>query len=127
MRLRSAACLWFVAALQAGPGAQAAEKAPGYVVTVDYVTDAAHFEALKTLVDAVARASIAEPGCRRFDVVQPASLVDHLFLYEIFDDEAAFRVHAASSHFKLFAAESAKIKASRMAMPGSLLFSLSKP
>ena len=36
-----------------------------------------------------------EPGCRRFDVVEPQGEPDRVLLYEIYDDEAAFDAHAA--------------------------------
>ena len=34
-----------------------------------------------------------EPGCRRFDVVEPQGEPDRVLLYEIYDDEAAFDAH----------------------------------
>jgi quinol monooxygenase YgiN len=51
-----------------------------------------------------AAASLAnEPGCRRFDVLIPSPASSTVALYEIYDDEAAFAAHLASTHFKLFA------------------------
>ena len=43
-----------------------------------------------------------EPGCRQFDVTQDPVDDASVFLYEIYDDEDAFKAHVASSHFKLF-------------------------
>jgi quinol monooxygenase YgiN len=113
----------------AGPARAAASETPGgYVVVVDYVADAAHFQSLKDLVIAVARASIEEPGCRRFDIVAPTGgPANHLTLYEVFDDADAFAAHAASPPFKRFAADSAAVGARRTVMPGSLVLSLRKP
>ncbi len=112
----------------ASPAAWAEDAGkPAYVVVVDYTADAQNFEALKILIAGIAKASIGEPGCRSFDVVQPAASPNHLLLYEIFDDAAAFQAHAASPHFKQFAADSAKLNATRTATPGSLLISLRKP
>jgi (4S)-4-hydroxy-5-phosphonooxypentane-2,3-dione isomerase len=49
-----------------------------------------------------ARASrTTEPGCRQFDVCESAD-GNEVFLYEIYDDEAAFRAHLATDHFKRF-------------------------
>ena len=31
-----------------------------------------------------------EPGCRRFDVIQDAGDENRIWLYEVYDDEAAF-------------------------------------
>jgi quinol monooxygenase YgiN len=97
---------------------------PAYVVVVDYTTEAKNFDALKTLVDGVAKASIAEVGCRRFDVMHPDASPNHLVLYEIFDNAAAFQAHAATPHFKQFAIDTAKIKATRTVTPASMLLSL---
>lgn len=43
-----------------------------------------------------------EPGCERFDVLQPADERDCILLYEIYRDRAAFDEHCASAHFKHF-------------------------
>jgi (4S)-4-hydroxy-5-phosphonooxypentane-2,3-dione isomerase len=107
---------------------EAGKPAPAaYVVVVDYTADAQNFAALKSLIEAVAQASMGEPGCRRFDIVQPAASPNHLLLYEIFDDAAAFQAHAATPHFKQFAIDSAKLNATRTATPGTMLVSMQKP
>jgi quinol monooxygenase YgiN len=52
-----------------------------------------------------ARASVAdEPGCLRFDVLRPQGPEhgNRIFLYEIYEDRAAFEAHLASRHFKSF-------------------------
>lgn len=43
-----------------------------------------------------------EPGCERFDVLQPEGETDCILLYEIYRDRAAFDEHCASPHFKRF-------------------------
>lgn len=43
-----------------------------------------------------------EPGCERFDVLQPADEKDSILLYEIYRDRAAFDEHCTSAHFKRF-------------------------
>ena len=40
-----------------------------------------------------------EAGCRQFDVAQDASKPEQFFLYEIYDDEAAFKAHMETPHF----------------------------
>lgn len=40
-----------------------------------------------------------EPGCQQFDVCHDQNEV---FLYEIYDDQAAFQMHLDSDHFKAF-------------------------
>jgi (4S)-4-hydroxy-5-phosphonooxypentane-2,3-dione isomerase len=80
----------------------------GYVIAVEFDIAAGHFAAFMPLMTANAEASRRnEKGCRRFDVCVPRERKDCVFLYEIYDDEAAFQAHLQSSHFKEFA-EAAK-------------------
>lgn len=47
-----------------------------------------------------ARASVRdEPGCHVFDVWTDADRPDTLWLYEVYDDRAAFEAHMATPHF----------------------------
>lgn len=41
-----------------------------------------------------------EPGCRQFDVCSDGG--DKVFLYELYEDPAAFEAHLQSAHFKSF-------------------------
>ena len=60
-----------------------------------------------TAIEANATASLREePGCRRFDVLAPTEASDKIFLYEIYDDRAAFDAHLKSPHFAAFNRES---------------------
>jgi quinol monooxygenase YgiN len=79
----------------------------GFVVIVDFrLTPGAHVQ-FRPLVVANADASIRnEPGCRRFDVLEPRGETDRFVLYEIYDDEAAFDAHCRSAHFEQFDRES---------------------
>jgi len=45
-----------------------------------------------------------EPGCRLFDVCETPDGAE-IFLYEIYDDEAAFKAHLATDHYKKFNAQ----------------------
>ena len=48
-----------------------------------------------------AKASVAvEPGCHRFDVIQDAGESNRVWLYEVYDDEAAFQAHLETPHLK---------------------------
>ncbi len=73
-----------------------------YVIWVEFdITDAGRSEFLD-LVRANAEASVRlEPGCRRFDVLEPHA-GGSIALYEIYDSEAAFRDHLATAHFRDF-------------------------
>lgn len=50
-----------------------------------------------------ARASLAgEAGCHRFDVLTDPACPDHVFLYELYDDAAAFDRHRETPHYARF-------------------------
>ena len=68
------------------------------VFTLRAGREAAFVEAV--LVNA-AQSLADEPGCRVFDVCVDAD-GRRVFLYELYDDESAFKAHLASAHFKAF-------------------------
>ena len=79
-----------------------------YVVTVEFETLPAHRDAFVKAVLANAHRSLTdEPGCRQFDVCLSGDKPNSVFLYELYDDGAAFTVHLASAHFAEFSAETA--------------------
>ena len=80
-----------------------------FVVLVDFKLVARETMAeFRLLVDDNARQSCAlEPGCRRFDVLIPTGTDNQLWLYEIYDDRAAFEAHLRMPHYHSFDAESA--------------------
>ncbi len=76
----------------------------GYVVTVEFDIAAGRFgEFLRLMVENAETSRRDEPGCRRFDVCRPRNVENRVFLYEIYDDEAAFQAHLQTGHFKSFA------------------------
>lgn len=72
-------------------------------VTFEIAPD--HAEAFRDRVGRQAEDSLTEPGCRRFDVWCDPGDCTRVFLFEIYDDRAAFDAHLASEHFKAFDAE----------------------
>lgn len=72
------------------------------VVTVVFELKPEHAGAFRVAMLENARASReTEPGCRQFDVcVEPGT--GTIFLYELYDDRAAFAAHVAADHFKAF-------------------------
>lgn len=76
-----------------------------YLVAVTFRIHPDHAEAFSARVRKQAEDSLTEAGCRRFDVWQSPSDAATVFLYEIYDDRAAFDVHLASDHFRAFDAE----------------------
>ncbi len=73
-----------------------------YVVTVVFEPKPEHAQAFRAAMLDNARASRErEPGCRQFDVcIEPGT--NAIFLYELYDDRAAFDAHLAADHFKAF-------------------------
>lgn len=76
-----------------------------YLVSVTFAITPEKAEAFETRVAQQAVDSLKEPGCQRFDVWRDPADPGRVFLYEIYDDRAAFDVHLASAHFKAFDAE----------------------
>jgi (4S)-4-hydroxy-5-phosphonooxypentane-2,3-dione isomerase len=92
-----------------------------YVVVVEFALHPGMRAAFRPVMDANARASAAEPGCRRFDVVEPSEDADRILLYEIYDDRAAFEAHLATPHFAIFNRESSPMIAERRVVFGALV------
>jgi (4S)-4-hydroxy-5-phosphonooxypentane-2,3-dione isomerase len=74
-----------------------------HAVIVEFRLHADRAEAFARAVLDNARASLAaEPGCRVFDVCRDPADATRFLLYELYDDEAAFRAHLATPHFESF-------------------------
>ena len=99
------------------------KPAAPYVIMVDFRLHEGALARFRPLIDANARASVLnEPGCRRFDVVEPIGEADRILLYEIYDDAAAFDEHVRSAHFLEFDAACASLVAGRSVIRGALVF-----
>lgn len=74
-----------------------------YVVTVEFTVVPDRMPAFMPLMVDNARASREqEPGCRQFDVCVDPAADNIVFLYEVYDDRAAFDAHVATAHFRSF-------------------------
>jgi autoinducer 2-degrading protein len=72
-----------------------------FVVVVWFDLTPGSAEAFRPLILRNAAESLKEPGCRQFDVC----FTDdgrRSFLYEVYQDRAAFDAHKATAHFKTF-------------------------
>lgn len=77
----------------------------GLVILVEFRLKPGMRQKFLAAVKPDAEASVAkEPGCRRFDVVLPEGEDDVVWLYEIYDDAAAFEAHLETPHLKEFRA-----------------------
>lgn len=65
---------------------------------------------LPLMVDNARTSREQEAGCHQFDICRDGQTI---FLYEIYDDRAAFDVHLASDHFRTFDAAVAPMIATK--------------
>ena len=56
-------------------------------------------EFIKALLEDAQGSVRDEPGCLRFDVVQDGGEPNRIWLYEVYQDEAAFQAHTQAPHF----------------------------
>ena len=83
-----------------------------YVIIVDFRLKPDTQAAFRRLIDANAMASVrSEPGCRRFDVLEPKGEEGRIVLYEIYRDRSAFEDHLKTAHFAAFDAAVADLVA----------------
>ena len=77
-----------------------------YCVVVTFEVRREHRECFQKRVARQATDSLArEPGCSVFDVWIAANSPDEVYLYEVYEDRAAFVAHLTSPHFLAFDAE----------------------
>lgn len=88
-----------------------------YINAVDLDIVPAEFAKFMVAIKENAAASMTEPGCRQFDVLFLDSDPCHVFLYEVYDNEAAFKAHRASEHFNTCFAIIAPMVTRREARP----------
>jgi (4S)-4-hydroxy-5-phosphonooxypentane-2,3-dione isomerase len=103
-----------------------AQSAGAYVNAVDLGIVPAERENYLAAITENGMAAAKEPGCRRFDILTLAGDPNHFFLYEVYENEAAFQSHRASDHFKKYAATTAKMVAKRESRPMSVIASNSQ-
>jgi autoinducer 2-degrading protein len=75
-------------------------------ITVRFHIEALHEDAFFERVLQQAKDTLdREPACRQFDVCRNPQNSREVFLYEIYDDEAAFAAHLKMPHFLAFDAD----------------------
>lgn len=86
-----------------------------YVVTVKFELHASEAANFIPLIKQNAQTSLRnEAGCRQFDICVDPENPLHVFLYEIYDDRAAFEMHLATEHFRHFEKISAPMVANKV-------------
>lgn len=93
-----------------------------YVVIVFFNSKPQHTAAFRSALLTQAHNSLEkEAGCRQFDVSQDPIELNAFFLYELYDDERAFKVHLESDHFKSFNAHVTPMTESKRVLTYELL------
>ena len=92
-----------------------AQSAGMFVNAVDLDIVPAERDAFLAAIKENGAASVKEPGCKRFDIINLNSDPNHIFLYEVYDSEAALKSHRETDHFKKYSATTAKMVAKREA------------
>jgi autoinducer 2-degrading protein len=99
----------------------AAQSAGVYIVAVDLdivPSETAKFlEAMKENGEL----AIKEGGCREFNITVLANNPNHVFLYEVYDTEAALAAHRSTENFKKFSAATANMISGRNVRAMSLI------
>ena len=78
-----------------------------YNVIATWVAKEGEEETVANILRVNAAASEAEPGCREFKVYREKDAPRTFVLYEVYDDEDAFRAHRESEHFKRYVLDDA--------------------
>ena len=74
-----------------------------FVVAVQFTVHSSHLGTFLPLMQENAARSLAdEPMCRQFDICHDLDDRSQIFLYEVYDDEAAFQHHLTTAHFTAF-------------------------
>jgi (4S)-4-hydroxy-5-phosphonooxypentane-2,3-dione isomerase len=105
--LASAAVLALLAgaAVMLVPSRHAAAEGGGvYINAVDLVIIPSELPKFMEAIKENAANAVKEPGCREFNVNVLANNPNHVFLYEVYDNEDALKAHLQTPHFLKFRA-----------------------
>ena len=104
-----------------------AQSARPYVNAVDVDIVPGQIDNYLAALQENGAASVHEPGCRDFIITVSQKDPNHVFIFEVYDDAAAFEAHRQSDHFKKYAATTKDMIAKRDAHPLSLIHLNMKP
>ncbi len=93
-----------------------------YVVVVFYEAQSEHVASLRAALLLLARHSLEhEPGCRQLDVSAHPLEPTGFLSYELYDDEAAWRLHLDSEHMQWFSDQATAWIASKRVLSYELI------
>ena len=70
-----------------------------YCIAVRWTINPGEEQRVRELAESMLAPSNAEPGCQAYILHTDPTDASQLFLYEQYDDEAAFQAHCESPHF----------------------------
>jgi len=104
------------------PSRDAAAQAGGvYINAVDLVVIPSEMPKFLEAIKENGANAVKEPGCREFNITVLANNPNHVFLYEVYDNEAALNTHRQTEHFKKYQAATANMIADRNVRAMSLI------
>jgi (4S)-4-hydroxy-5-phosphonooxypentane-2,3-dione isomerase len=80
----------------------AAEAGGVYINAVDLVIIPSELPKFMEAIKENAANAVKEPGCREFNINVLANNPNHVFLYEVYDNEDALKAHLQTPHFLKF-------------------------
>ena len=104
----------------------AAQSSEVYINAVELVIIPSEMSKFMEAIKENAASAVKEPGCREFNVLVMPNRPNHVFLFEVYDNEAALAAHRNTEHFKKYAATTANMVADRNARAMSVIAMNSK-
>jgi quinol monooxygenase YgiN len=99
----------------------AAEAGGLYVNAVDLVIVPSEMPKFLEAIKENGANAVTEPGCREFNITVLANNPNHVFLYEVYENEAALEAHRQTPHFKKYQAATQGMVADRVVRPMSVV------
>jgi (4S)-4-hydroxy-5-phosphonooxypentane-2,3-dione isomerase len=90
-----------------------AQSGPFYINAVDIDVVPGQIDAYLAALKENGAAAVYEPGCHEFNITVSPKDPNHVFIFEVYDNAAAFEAHRATDHFKKFAATTKDMVAKR--------------
>jgi (4S)-4-hydroxy-5-phosphonooxypentane-2,3-dione isomerase len=90
-----------------------AQSAPPYINAVDIDVVPGQIDNYLAAIKENGAASVHEPGCRAFNITVAQTDTNHIFIFEVYDNAAAFDAHKQTGHFKKYAATTKEMIAKR--------------
>jgi (4S)-4-hydroxy-5-phosphonooxypentane-2,3-dione isomerase len=103
-----------------------AEAGGVYINAVDLVIVPSEMPKFLEAIKENGANAVTEPGCRVFNIAVLNTSPNHVFLYEVYDNEAALEAHRQTPHFKKYAAATKDMIADRAVRPMSVIAMNSK-